>query len=255
MSDTLRVLIVDDEPAARRRLAALLEELDVEVVGEAVSGLDALEQVRNARPDVLLLDISMPELDGFEVARHLPEPKSLVIFQTAHDAYALEAFEHEAVDYVVKPVTSPRLAQALDRARRRLTAGTASALTRDLLTRLQATLGESRTVRPWRVLVRSGAGHRLLPLRDVVKFDVEDGLVYVHSTAGKFLTDYALNELEERARGRFIRTSRRELVNIDRIAKVASNGDGSVTLTLSGGAAARVSRRRAADVWRALDES
>ena len=116
----MRVLIVDDEPAARQRLALLLADLDVEVVGEAANGIEALELVRERRPDLLLLDIAMPEVDGFDVVRHLPEPRPLVVFQTAYDEHALKAFDHEALDYVVKPVTRERLAQALDRARRRL---------------------------------------------------------------------------------------------------------------------------------------
>src|SRR5512134_2503213 len=104
----MRALIVDDEAAARTRLAALLAELDVEVVGEASDGVAALDEIRALRPDVVLLDIVMPEADGFEVARHLPEPKPLVIFQTAYGDRALTAFDHEAVDYVVKPISLVR---------------------------------------------------------------------------------------------------------------------------------------------------
>src|SRR5688572_9389174 len=103
----MRILIVDDEAAARSRLASLIEEIDAEgteIVGEAPDGMRALELVRRARPDVLLLDITMPEVDGFDVARHLPEPRPLVIFQTAHHEFALQAFDHDALDYVVKPV-------------------------------------------------------------------------------------------------------------------------------------------------------
>ena len=97
----MRILIVDDEAAARSRLASLIEEIDAAefaIVGEAPNGVRALELVRSARPDVILLDITMPEVDGFDVARHLPEPRPLIIFQTAHHEYVLEAFEHEALD-------------------------------------------------------------------------------------------------------------------------------------------------------------
>ena len=109
----MRVLIVDDESAARRRLAIMLSELDVEVVGEAKNGLEALQLVRERRPDVILLDITMPEVDGFDVAQHLPEPRPLIVFQTAFDEYALEAFDHEAIDYLVKPVMLPKLQRAI----------------------------------------------------------------------------------------------------------------------------------------------
>ena len=123
----MRVLIVDDEAAARRRLASLLEELGVEIVGEAPDGLAALAAVRQHRPDVVLLDVAMPEIDGFDVARHLDEPRPLIIFQTAYAEFALKAFEHDALDYVVKPVTRDRMAQAIDRAARRLASSGARA--------------------------------------------------------------------------------------------------------------------------------
>ena len=253
----MRVLIVDDEPAARRRLVSLLAEmtemtgLGVEVVGEAGSGVEALELVAALRPDLVLLDIAMPEVDGFDVARHLAEPRPLVVFQTAYAERALEAFEHEALDYVVKPVTRERLARAVERARRRLAEGPRAEIGAALLRRLAASLGTPPARR--RLLVRSGRGHRLLPLAEVARFTTQDGLVYAHTAAGRHLTDYTLAEVEERTAGLFVRASRGELVNVDRIARLVSNGDGSATLTLADGEIVRVSRRRAADVKRALE--
>ena len=247
----MRVLIVDDEPAAWRRLAGLLADLDVEVAGQAENGVHALELIRDLRPDVVLLDVAMPEVDGFDVARRLPEPRPLLIFQTAFGARALEAFEHEAVDYVLKPVTARRLEQALERARRRLQSQAGQPLSTDALRRIQMALGRGRERRP-RILVRHGAGHRLVTLRDVARFSAEEGLVYATTTAGRHLTDYTLAELEERAGG-FVRVSRGELVNLDRVDRIASNGDGSATLTLADGSLVHVSRRRAADVREVLD--
>lgn len=249
----MRVLIVDDEPAARVRLATLLGELDVEVVGEAANGLEALELVQSSRPDVVLLDIAMPEIDGFEVARHLPAPGPLIIFQTAFDEFALRAFDHEAVDYVLKPVTPDRLARAIDRARARLATTPAPALPADLLARLQAQVSPTRTAPRRRVLVRYKAGHRLVALRDVVRFAATDGVVTAVLSGSEAITDYTLDELEERTRGAFVRASRSDLVNVDRIQAIASNGDGSAALTLTDGSAVRVSRRRAAAVRRVLE--
>jgi DNA-binding LytR/AlgR family response regulator len=248
----VRVLIVDDEQAARERLTALLEELDVEIAGEAVDGVDALAKARALQPDVVLLDIVMPEIDGFDVARHLPEPRALVIFQTAFSHHALKAFEHEAVDYVVKPVTRARLQQALDRARRRLGERASREVSPSLLARLEAALGQGRTPRRTRLLVRQGAGHRALPIRDVIRFVADEGLVFACTAGARALTDYTLTELEQRLSGGFIRASRSDLVQIDRIERVVSNGDGSSTLTLTDGATVHVSRRRSADVRRAL---
>lgn len=246
----MRTLIVDDEPAARRRLAAMLAELDVEVVGEAANGVEALALIAERRPDLVLLDISMPEVDGFDVVRHLDEPRPLIVFQTAYDAYALEAFDHEALDYVVKPVSLDRLERAVERARQRLAAADRREPTRQALRQVAARLPV--LARP-RVLVRSGRGHRLLPLAEIRRFSARDGLVYAHSGEGRHLTDYTLSELEERTSGVFVRVSRSALVHLEHIDGIVSNGDGSAMLTLSEGATVRVSRRRSTEVRRALE--
>jgi DNA-binding LytR/AlgR family response regulator len=248
----MRVLIVDDEPAARQRLATLLADLDVEVVGEASDGVMALARARELAPDVVLLDIAMPEADGFEVARHLPDPKPLVIFQTAFSDHALRAFEHEAVDYVVKPVTLARLRDAIERAGRRLRRQPIAGVPAALLAQIEAAMTGRRPVQRTRVLVRHGAGHRALPLRDVIRFSADEGLVYAITASGRHLTDYTLGELETRLAGLFARANRADLVHMDRIDRLVSNGDGSATLTLTDGTLVHVSRRRAADVRRSL---
>jgi DNA-binding LytR/AlgR family response regulator len=251
----MRVLIVDDEPAARQRLALMLEELDIEVVGEADNGLAALELIRERKPDVVLLDVVMPEVDGLDVARHLAEPRPLLIFQTAHDQHALEAFEHEALDYILKPVTASRLAQALERAQRRLapTGAPSFALGEDTLRRLQAVLRQAPAGHPHRILVRHASGHRLLPLRDILRFFADEDEIQVQVPGARYLSDYTLAELEEKTQGRFVRASRSDLVNLDHIERIQSDGDGSATLTLSDGSLVHVSRRRAAEVKRALE--
>jgi two-component system, LytTR family, response regulator len=248
----MRALIVDDEPAARRRLATLLEELGVDIEGEAPDGLAALELVRERRPDVILLDVSMPEIDGFDVARHLPEPRPLIIFQTAYAEFAVRAFEHEALDYVVKPVTRERLAQALARARRRLSdPRETAAWTSGELSQLGAALGHVPP-RPERLLVRHGAGHQLLPVAVIERFAADEGLVFAVAAGTRHRTDYTLQELESRFAGAFLRVSRAELVSIRHASGLSGNGDGSATLRLASGATVHVSRRRAAAVRDAL---
>lgn len=247
----MRILIVDDEPAALRRLATLIEEIDpagLEIVGEAGDGLSAIELAHERRPDVILLDISMREVDGFDVARHLLTPRPLIIFQTAHHHFALEAFEHEALDFVVKPIRKERLAAAIERARARLATGTPTAVLDGSTLQRAGTAFGYTPVTPARLLVRHGAGHRLLRLRDIVRFSAADAVVYAHTATGAPLTDYTLAELEVRTGGQFVRTSRAELVNLAHIDHLASNGDGSLTLTLTNGVDVRVSRRRAAGV-------
>jgi two-component system, LytTR family, response regulator AlgR len=246
----VRILIVDDEPAARRRLALMLEELDEEVVGEAENGVVALELARERRPDLVLLDIRMPEVDGLDVARHLADPRPLIVFQTAYDEYALRAFEHAAIDYLVKPVSLEQLGRALGRARERLESGRGQELSAELLARLRsATPAGPRTPR---LLVRQGQGHRLLPYADILRFLAEKGVVFAHTPAGRFLTDHTLIEIEERTAGGFVRANRSELVNIEHVVRITSAGDRSASLTLSDGSLVHVSRRRAAEVREAL---
>ncbi len=248
----MRVLIVDDEPAARRRLSIMLEELDVEVVGEAANGVEALEMVTERRPDVLLLDIAMPEVNGLDVARHLTEPKPFVVFQTAYDEFALQAFEHDALDYVVKPVTLDRLRSALERAEGRVRDRARPQLSGELLERLERVVSSSGGRRP-RLLVRDGGGRLLVPYREISRFATEDGVVVAHTRAGAYPTDYTLAELEHRTGGAFARVNRGELVNLEHVARIDSDGDGSATVTLADGSAVHVSRRRSAEVRRLLE--
>ena len=248
----MRALIVDDEPAARRRLANLLEELGVSIEGEAPDGLTALSLARERRPDVIFLDVAMPEIDGFDVARHLSEPKPLVIFQTAYSQFAVKAFEHEALDYVVKPVTRERLALAVKRAQHRIeSAGGVAEWGPGVLAKLGTAIGHVAT-RPERLLVRHGSAHQLVPVASIERFTAEEGLVYANAGITRHGTDYTLQELETRFSGAFVRASRSELVSIPHVTAIASNGDGSATLTLSSGATVHVSRRRTADVRRVL---
>lgn len=248
----MRVLVVDDEGAARRRLSIMLAELDVELVGEAANGLDALKLVRERKPDLLLLDITMPEVDGFDVAQHLPEPKPLIVFQTAFDEYALEAFDHEAIDYLVKPVTLPKLQRAIERARERWDSARTQKLSNDVLHQLRASLKPAAGA-PARVLVRDGGGHRLVSYRDILLFRAEQGTVRARTKRDDFLTDYTLADLEQRLGSAFIRPNRSELVNVELVERITSNGDGSATLTLLDGTSIHVTRRRAADVRRDLE--
>jgi two-component system LytT family response regulator len=248
----VRVLIVDDEAAARHRLHTMLHELDVEVVGEAANGVEALLMAAERSPDVVLLDIAMPEVDGFDVARHLREPRPLLIFQTAHDEYALRAFEHEALDYVMKPVILERLRQALERAARRLVARTQPP-SAELLARIQAAVGNAGAVAKPRLLVREGTGHRLIALEEIGRFTAASGATQAHMGAARFGTDYTMAELEDRTRGRFVRASRAELVNIDHVQRFVRDPDGTALIVLRDGTRVPVSRRRATEVRQALE--
>jgi two-component system LytT family response regulator len=161
----IRALLVDDEDIARERLRQMLSSIaDVEVVGEAADGEEAIQKTLELRPDLLLLDIQMPGVSGLEVAACLPQPRPKIVFCTAFDAYAVKAFELHAIDYLLKPVSLHRLAQAIDRIRQRALRDADDDV--DRLTR--AVPGASA-----RLLVRYGARYKVIPQRDVLYFSSE----------------------------------------------------------------------------------
>src|SRR5580658_9425881 len=165
----MRILIVDDEAPARARLRQMLAaHPDVEVAGEADSGVQAMELAAAARPDVLLLDIRMPGPSGIDVAACLPHPRPHVIFCTAFDQYAVDAFELHAVDYLLKPISRARLEQALDRVRALPIPGSQDAAIDQAVRRQSAA--------PARFLVRNGAHYGVVPESRVLYFLSEDGV-------------------------------------------------------------------------------
>lgn len=173
----MRALIVDDEQPARLRLRQLLGELGVEVVGEAEDGPQAIERIAAAAPDVVLLDIQMPGCSGLDVAASLPEPRPPLVFCTAFDRHAVDAFELNAVDYVLKPVSRARLEQAIARVRVADAGATSAALTR-----LSAIAREY----PTRFLGRRGQRFHVVPQQDVLYFALDGGLTRVHVRAGHY---------------------------------------------------------------------
>ncbi len=219
-----RVLIVDDERPARERLQRLLGGLEgVSVCGEAGDGVAAIEQIRELRPDVVLLDVEMPGCRGTEVAASLPEPRPYIIFCTAYDHYAVEAFELRAVDYLLKPVTRSRLEQAL-------------AKTREAAPKLPA---------PQRFLARAGERYVVIPVADIVAFLSESGLTKLCTRDREYWMDPTLNDLEARLdAAHFFRISRAALVRLDEIKEVAPLPGGSGQVTLKSGRREEVSRRR-----------
>jgi len=202
----MRVLVVDDEAPARARLRQILTEMpEVEVVGEAANGHDALTVVAEQAPDTVLLDIRMPGMDGLETARHLAaaEGGPAVIFTTAYGEHALAAFEAQAVDYLLKPVRRERLAQALTRAAR-LTPERAAALEP----------GRQRTHLSYH---RHGR-IELVPVAEVCFFRAEQKYVVARHAGGEALLEEPLKALEDEFGDRFVRIHRNALVARDRLA-------------------------------------
>ncbi len=233
----IRILLVDDEEFARERLRQLLGPLpDVVVLGEAADGEQAIAMVMELRPDLLLLDIQMPGASGLEVAASLPRPRPAIIFCTAFDQYALDAFEVEAVDYLLKPVTRVRLVRALDRVRRGETFPSEQGIER--VTR--AVHGPSI-----RLLARCGNRYRVVPQRDVVCLSSSGGLTRLHTQERDYVLDPTLNDLEARLDpALFFRVSRSALVNLDYVAEIGPSCAGAADVVLHDGTRLEVSRRR-----------
>lgn len=242
----IRVLIVDDEKPARARLRQLLAaHADLEIVGEAETGVQAMERVAELRPDLILLDIQMPGSSGIDVASCLPEPRPSVIFCTAYDQHAVDAFELHAVDYLLKPISRVRLSEALDRVRA-LSAG-ARESTLDLAVRAQPSA-------PARFLVRNAAHYLVVPESRVLYFGSEDGLTRLVADGGQYWMDPTLNELEQRlAPTRFCRISRAALINLNAVAEVHPLPGGSGEVLLKNGQRLEVSRRRFRELLQALE--
>ncbi|MEM9192172.1 MAG: LytTR family DNA-binding domain-containing protein [Myxococcota bacterium] len=240
----MRVLVVDDEPPARRRLQRLLEEIgDVEVVGEASTGAEGLEKVRALQPDVMLLDIRMPGMDGLTLAASgadLPP----IVFVTAYDEHAVAAFEANAVDYLLKPVRRERLQKALGRVRARSTE------TQTDLQRLMELLAAQQEV-PRVTAQESGTLH-VFDAREITRFYASDKYTAFCVEGREFLIEESLSQLEERLHTLdFMRVHRGELIGLRHVRAVRSEDAGGVA-ELTDGQCARVSRRHLPALRRAL---
>jgi two-component system, LytTR family, response regulator len=238
----LRLLIVDDEAPARDRLRRLLAGVeDVDVVGEAADGLQAVDMIGQQAPDVVLLDVQMPGLDGFGVIQALEAPPA-IIFVTAYDEYALRAFEVHALDYLLKPFSRERLAAALDRAREAL------AGEQDLAGRLaplvEGLAAEGRYL--LRLAVRDRDHIRLLSVEEVDWIGIEEEQVVVHVGEQAYPIRRTLAELEAGLDpARFFRAHRSAIVNLDRVREIVPWFKGSHILRLTTGAEVDLSRSRA----------
>ena len=250
MATIMHALIVDDEPLARRRLARLMARRDdVVVIGECGNGRDAVEQIRRDRPELLLLDIRMPDLDGFDVLRKLPEDyRPLVLFVTAHDDYALEAFQVEAVDYLLKPFDDARFDRALDRALERHRQRGAEESWQRVESLLRASPRElvSEDVgrgAPRRFVVRQGSQIRFVELRDVEWFEAAGSYVRAHTPGGTSLIQHSLKELAEQLdTAGFVRIHRSTLVRVRAVVELNPLFHGEYEVKTELGARLKLSR-------------
>lgn len=252
MSETnekLRVVIADDERPARSFLAAMLRESEgVEILGEAENGTQAIQLIERENPDLALLDLQMPEIDGLGVVRLLKKTRMpLVAFVTAYDEYAVQAFEMNAVDYLLKPVERSRLLATLQRARERLEL-TDWRLRESERTQAAAadydSVSEATTQRLTRIPIRQNEDILLLPVREIASIVAEGELLHITTTNNQtYLLAYRLKDLEARLDpGNFVRLSRSALVNLETLHRVSPLPGGTYVATLTNGQQLNVSR-------------
>jgi two-component system LytT family response regulator len=236
----LRVVIVDDEAPAR----ALLRDYcsahgDVEVVAECRNGFEAVKTIGETAPDLVLLDVQMPKLDGFEVLELLDRPP-VVVFVTAYDEYALRAFEVHAVDYVLKPVGRERLDKALARARERLEAAAPPAPPRPSALAASARPPGERLAR---VLVKDGANVHVIPVARIDWIEAQDDYVAIHAEGRSHLKNQSLADLADLLDpARFVRIHRSYVINLDRLARLELMAKDSRIAILKDGKELPVSR-------------
>ena len=257
----LRVVIVDDEPLARRTLRVLLEpEEGVEIVAEAGNGAEALEAVAATSPDLVFLDVQMPEMDGFEVLNALgPERTPAVIFVTAFDEHAVRAFDAEAADYLLKPFDDERFRRALSRARARI----GDARVRDLASRLARMLSPTSPIShppisqaqetaagPFpayaeRIVVKKNSRVTLLDVRTVDWIEAADYVVRIHAGGAVHVLREPIAELEQRLDPRrFFRIHRSTIVNLGSVKELQPLFHGEYVVIMRDGAELRLSRAR-----------
>lgn len=240
---TIRVLIVDDEPLARERVRALLAaETDIQVVGEARDGREAVAAIESLRPDLLFLDVQMPELDGFGVLDELsPSELPLVVFVTAYDQYALQAFAVHALDYLLKPFDARRFRQALGRARAQL----ANRGGEEVNQRVLALLEHLQSQRPvlTRFVVRTSTRILLVRARDVECIEATGNYMRLHVGKDAHLIRETMASLEARLDpARFVRVHRSWIVNVEKIAELQPWFHGTYLVVLASGTRIHVSR-------------
>jgi two-component system, LytTR family, response regulator len=224
------VLIADDEPAARRGVRQLLSAYpEFAVIGECRDGAEVLAALDRVTPHVLFLDVQMPGIDGFEVIRRrTPERMPAVVFLTAYDQFAVQAFEAQAMDYLVKPVTETRFRATMQRLKRQL-AGTSPASPEPA------------------IVVTSARGVTVLRLPEIEWIEAADNYARIWSGGRSYLVRDSMNALEERVRSHgFVRAHRRALVRVGAVQRLTWSGEGDVTAVLASGARIPVSRRRRA---------
>ena len=246
MSARLRVLVVDDEPVARAGIVALLRhDDDLEIAGECGDGRSAVDAIRDLKPDLVLLDVQMPEMDGFEVIAAVGVDRMPpVVFITAWDQFALRAFEVHALDYLLKPFDDERFIAAMDRVKRVARAGSVGELAERLAALVQAPAASGWLTR---IVVRKASGAVFVPIEEVDWIEAADYCARIHARGKVHVIRETMQRLEEKLDpARFFRVHRSGIVSLDRVREMQPTPQGDHVLVLTDGSRVRLSRARKA---------
>ena len=235
VTEKIRVAVVDDEPLARSSLKLLLaRDPDVELVSECGGGAEALREIRKKRPELVFLDVQMPECDGFDVLEQLGgDLPAALVFVTAYDQYALQAFEAGALDYLLKPFNDERFGRALKRAKERVAQG--------------------RPARVERVAIKNAGEVLFLKIAEIDWVEAADYYVCLHVGAKTHLLRRSMSEVEEEfSTGKFCRVHRSAIVNLEKVRRLESDEEGGAEVVLTTGVRVAVSRRFKRDLQERL---
>ena len=252
MAGKIKTLIVDDEPLARRNLRVLLErDPQIEILDECRNGREAVKAINTLSPDLIFLDIQMPEMDGFDVLEHVgPEHIQAIIFVTAFDQYALKAFDVHALDYLLKPFDDERFARALDRAKSQIAAREINQLSERLLALLEERETERKgSVRDsaylTRLMIKASSRMMLLKVDEIDFIEADGNYAKLHVGRKTHLLREKMNDLEGRLDpAKFVRIHRSIIVNLDRIKELHPHFNGDYVVVLEDGRQLKLSRTR-----------
>jgi two-component system, LytTR family, response regulator len=252
----LRVLIVDDEAPARRRLVDLLrKDTDVETIMEADNGVSAVSAIEKERPDIVFLDVQMPEIDGFGVIDAVgADSMPLTIFVTAYDRFAVKAFEADAVDYLLKPFGTKRYEQAIARAKARLTQTDANAIGPNVLNLVTRRMAPGE-IWDW-IVIKTGGVTRFVTASDIDWIEAAGIYVNLHVQGKEFVYRTSLGAVTKRLDPfRFVRIHRSSVVNLKSVAQLEPMSHGEFEVLLKDGTRLALSRHYRADVEKRLGQS
>jgi two-component system LytT family response regulator len=238
-TDKIKAIIIDDEELARKVIVKYLENHPrVEIIQECENGFAGLKAINELKPDLVFLDIQMPKINGFEMLDVLDE-KPLIIFSTAHDDFAIKAFEHNAVDYLLKPYSQKRFTEALNKAVEKIGPGTP---VQTEIQNLQNSLSNSpENIR--RVVIKSGSSVEVLPVDDILFLEAAGDYVEIHTAKGKYLKQKAMSYFEHQLNPeQFIRVHRSYIVAVHQITKFEPYSKDSFILFLKNGKEISVSK-------------